>query len=76
MLTMMTETYEFHVITMKTGKGTTLYLGVDDLTGAKKWTVKQQDAIYFDMEDEATSFAKTYFKKFKEWKVMGVEQVM
>lgn len=55
----------FTIISMKT-KNSKIYLGIDD-KGNKKWVNNKNDALWFEDEDKANSFAKSWFKNFEEW---------
>ena len=59
---------EYYVITMESRTGATLYLGAD--VGDKcTWIFKKDDAIWFETETEAITFAESYFKTFKNYRI-------
>ena len=61
----------FYVIAMETKKGQTLYLGTMDAKSFK-WYFDYDMGLYFPTEKDALSFAKEYFKNFKDYKVKEV----
>ena len=54
-------------------KGKEVYLMTDIETGQFSWTKNKSDCIIFNEDREAQTFAKKYFKEFKNWEVADVE---
>lgn len=62
---------QFSVITMKTKNNKVIYLGEQgSLLG---WTFDYNEALWFNTNDEAESFARDYFKNFKDWEIKTIE---
>ena len=62
---------EFYIIVMKLNNGKKLYLKCTNSEKRLEWTADKEEACWFNFEDEAEKFAKSYFKNFTEWFVEG-----
>ena len=38
-----------------------------------EWTFDREQAIWFELEEQANMFASDYFKNFKEWYITDLE---
>ena len=62
----------FYVITMNTKKGKRIYLKEGN-NNSYEWTFDREQAIWFELEEQANMFASDYFKNFKEWYITDLE---
>lgn len=58
----------FEVITMITKNNKKLYFSSLD-NGQFSWQFSNKKALCFNTVEQAKSFAKHYFKNFKDWKI-------
>lgn len=62
---------EFYVISMKTHKGSTIYVG-EGKGNSVNWVFDINEAIWYETEKEAEEFANRYFKNFDKWFIKEV----
>lgn len=61
----------FYLITMKTKNNKTLYLG--EQGKYLGWSFDYNEAIWFEYDYQAETFAKDYFKHFDKWEIKDIE---
>ena len=64
---------DFSIVTMITKTGKKLYLKAGN-GNAVEWTFDEQDAIWFQTEEDAENFCKNYFKNFKDYEIESVKE--
>lgn len=62
----------FYVITMNTKSNKRIYLK-EGKNNSYEWTFDREQAIWFELEEQANMFASDYFKNFKEWYITDLE---
>lgn len=63
----------FYLVSMLGKGGTVLYLMEGDNDKSFKWTKDYDQALWFNTDYEASSFARGYFKTFKAWSVTALD---